>query len=56
MQTGVNVQTPEDSHLGCVYLGDNLDSWFVKRQPTLSRSSAEVEYRRVTDVVSESCW
>jgi hypothetical protein len=56
MQTGVNVQTPEDSHLGCVYLGDNLDSWFVKRQPTLSRSSAEVEYRAVTNVVFESCW
>ena len=24
----------------CVYLGDNLISWFAKRQPTLSRSSA----------------
>ncbi|CAJ2649804.1 unnamed protein product [Trifolium pratense] len=40
----------------CVYLGDNLISWSAKRQHTLSRSSAEVEYRGVANVVSESCW
>ncbi|XP_071727260.1 uncharacterized mitochondrial protein AtMg00810-like [Rutidosis leptorrhynchoides] len=40
----------------CVYLGDNLISWSSKRQPTLSRSSAEAEYRGVANVVSESCW
>jgi hypothetical protein len=40
----------------CVYLGDNLISWSVRRQPTLSRSSAEAEYRGVANVVSESCW
>jgi len=40
----------------CVYLGDNLISWSAKRQPTLSRSHAEVEYRGVANVVSESCW
>lgn len=27
-----------------------------KRQPTVSKSSAEAEYRRVANVVSESCW
>nr|GEU92243.1 hypothetical protein [Tanacetum cinerariifolium] len=36
----------------CVYLGDNLISWSLKRQPTLSRSSD----RRVANVVFESCW
>ena len=40
----------------CVFLGDNLISWSAKRQATLSRSSAEAEYRRVANVVSESCW
>ncbi|XP_071739134.1 uncharacterized protein [Rutidosis leptorrhynchoides] len=39
-----------------VYLGDNLIYWFSKRQPTLSRSTAEDEYRGVANVVSESCW
>jgi hypothetical protein len=39
-----------------VYLGDNLISWSVKRQHTLSRSSAEAEYSGVANVVSESCW
>ncbi|XP_071705244.1 uncharacterized mitochondrial protein AtMg00810-like [Rutidosis leptorrhynchoides] len=40
----------------CVYYGDNLISWSSKRQPTLSRSSAEAEYRGVANVVAESCW
>ena len=40
----------------CVFFGANLISWSSKQQPTLSRSSAEAEYRGVTNVVSESCW
>ncbi|XP_047331241.1 uncharacterized mitochondrial protein AtMg00810-like [Impatiens glandulifera] len=40
----------------CVFLGDNLISWSSKRQPTLSKSSVEAEYRGVANVVSESCW
>ena len=40
----------------CVFLGDNLISLSSKRQPTLSRSSAEAEYMGVANVVFESCW
>ena len=40
----------------CVFLGANLVSWSAKRQHTVSRSSAEAEYRAVANVVAESCW
>ncbi|XP_021991657.1 uncharacterized mitochondrial protein AtMg00810-like [Helianthus annuus] len=40
----------------CVYFGDNLISWSSKRQATVSRSSAEAEYRGVANVVAEICW
>jgi len=40
----------------CVYFGDNLVAWSSKRQHTVSRSSAEAEYRGIANAVSESCW
>ncbi|GJR36326.1 ribonuclease H-like domain-containing protein [Tanacetum coccineum] len=40
----------------CVFLGNNLLFWSSKRQPMLSHSSAEVEYRGVANVVVETCW
>ena len=36
--------------------GSNLISWSSKRQHTVSRSSAEAEYRAVANCVAESCW
>ncbi|GJR21661.1 ribonuclease H-like domain-containing protein [Tanacetum coccineum] len=40
----------------CVFLGNNLLSWYAKWQVTLSLSSAEVEYRGVANVVAETVW
>lgn len=40
----------------CIYLSDNLISWFAKCQPTLFRSSVEGEHRGVANVVFKSCW
>jgi hypothetical protein len=39
-----------------VFLGRNLVSWSSKRQPVVSRSSAEAEYHAVANGVAEASW
>jgi hypothetical protein len=40
----------------CVFFGESLVSWSSKRRPTVSRSSAEAEYRAVANAAAECIW
>lgn len=40
----------------CVFLGSNLVSWSSKRPPTVSRASAESEYKGIANAVAELTW
>jgi hypothetical protein len=39
-----------------VFLCANLIFWALKRQPAVSRSSAEAEYHTVANSVAEASW
>jgi histone deacetylase 1/2 len=39
-----------------IYLGDNLVSWSARKQPTVSRSSTEAEYKTLANAIGELMW
>lgn len=40
----------------CTFLGSNIILWSSKKQPTVSRSSTEAEYRSLSETASELSW
>lgn len=39
-----------------VYIGSNLVSWSARKEATVSRSSAEAEYKALANVIAEIMW
>lgn len=57
MLIGLDAQHREDPSLNTVfYLVTSIVSWKSKKQPTISKSSAESEYRSMASTICEIMW
>jgi hypothetical protein len=39
-----------------IFFGPNLIAWSAKKQPTVSRSSTEAEYKAIVNAAAEIAW
>ncbi|XP_071708408.1 secreted RxLR effector protein 161-like [Rutidosis leptorrhynchoides] len=50
------IETRRSTYVYSIFLGGNLISWSAKKQPTVSRSSCESEYRALANTAAEIIW
>ncbi|GKA19148.1 retrovirus-related pol polyprotein from transposon RE1, partial [Tanacetum coccineum] len=50
------IETRRSTYGYSIFLGGNLVSWSAKKQPTVSRSSCESEYRAMANTAAEIIW
>ncbi|XP_071729435.1 uncharacterized mitochondrial protein AtMg00810-like [Rutidosis leptorrhynchoides] len=50
------IETRRSTYGYSIFSGGNLVSWSAKKQPTISRSSCESEYRTLANTASEIIW
>lgn len=50
------IETRHSTYGYSIFLGGNLVSWSAKKQPTVSRSSCESEYRALANAASDIIW
>ncbi|KAI3510913.1 hypothetical protein L1887_18051 [Cichorium endivia] len=50
------LETRRSTYGYSIFLGGNLVSWSAKKQPTVSRSSCESEYRAMANTAAEIIW